>query len=326
MSVNGPLVSILTPVYNGEKYLAECIRSVLAQTYQNWEYTIVNNCSTDKTLEIAQKYANEDKRVKVLSNDRFVGVIENHNIAFGHLSPQSKYCKVVSADDWIYPECIKLMVQLAEKNPSIAIVGAYIINSGGIIFRGLPLERSVFKGSEICRLHLLGDLPILGAPSSILYRSDIVRSKERFYPGSTLCADVTAIYEALQHHDFGFIHQILSFERIHDESLNSEQKRLNAHYLDRIGFLVDFGRVFLTSEEFEKRFDELLDGYYKYLAVAFIHRYPAKYWNYHRSRLQEMGITIDKYRLSGAIINKMTDYLFNQKQTIEKILERINSH
>jgi glycosyltransferase involved in cell wall biosynthesis len=54
MSLNGPLVSILTPVYNGEKYLAECIRSVLAQTYQNWEYTIVNNCSTDKTLEIAK--------------------------------------------------------------------------------------------------------------------------------------------------------------------------------------------------------------------------------------------------------------------------------
>jgi len=51
-----PLVSIVTPVYNGEPYLAECIESVLAQTYPNWEYIIQNNCSTDRTLEIASEY------------------------------------------------------------------------------------------------------------------------------------------------------------------------------------------------------------------------------------------------------------------------------
>ena len=51
-----PLVSVATPVYNGERHLAECIESVLAQTYQNWEYIIVNNCSTDRTREIAESY------------------------------------------------------------------------------------------------------------------------------------------------------------------------------------------------------------------------------------------------------------------------------
>ena len=50
---HGPLVSVLTPVYNGEDYLAECIESILAQTYRNFEYTIVNNCSKDRSLEIA---------------------------------------------------------------------------------------------------------------------------------------------------------------------------------------------------------------------------------------------------------------------------------
>ena len=60
-----PLISVVTPVYNTEKYLAECIASVLGQTYQNWEYVIVNNCSTDKSLEIAQRYVQEIPRIRV---------------------------------------------------------------------------------------------------------------------------------------------------------------------------------------------------------------------------------------------------------------------
>ena len=55
-----PLVSVLTPVYNGEDFLEECIESVLSQTYQNWEYLIVNNCSKDRTLEIALKYREKE--------------------------------------------------------------------------------------------------------------------------------------------------------------------------------------------------------------------------------------------------------------------------
>ena len=55
-----PLVSIVTPVYNGEAYLEECIESVLAQTYTHWEYIIVNNCSTDNTLDIARRYESKD--------------------------------------------------------------------------------------------------------------------------------------------------------------------------------------------------------------------------------------------------------------------------
>ena len=62
-----PLVSILTPVYNGERYLRDCIDSVLAQDYQNWEYHIVNNCSTDGTLQLAESYAAKEPRIRVLT-------------------------------------------------------------------------------------------------------------------------------------------------------------------------------------------------------------------------------------------------------------------
>jgi len=63
MSIDGqPLVTVLTPLYNGEKYLAECIESVLNQTYLHWNYVIVNNCSTDGSLAIAASYAAKDRR------------------------------------------------------------------------------------------------------------------------------------------------------------------------------------------------------------------------------------------------------------------------
>ena len=90
ISENCPLVTVLTPVYNGEAYFAECIESVLSQTYQNFEYIIVNNCSTDRSLEIAKTYAARDSRVRIHTNEKFVDVIANHNTAFRLMSPRGQ--------------------------------------------------------------------------------------------------------------------------------------------------------------------------------------------------------------------------------------------
>ena len=92
-----PRVSVVTPVYNGERHLANCIDSVLAQTYPNFEYIIVNNCSTDGTLEIAQAYAARDSRVTVVSNPELLHVVDSHNRAFEVAPPQNKYIKIVGA-------------------------------------------------------------------------------------------------------------------------------------------------------------------------------------------------------------------------------------
>ena len=76
------LVSIVLPTYNGEKYLADSIESVISQTYKNWELIIINDCSTDKTLEIAQSYAAKDNRIKVYSNDENLKVPKSLNRGF----------------------------------------------------------------------------------------------------------------------------------------------------------------------------------------------------------------------------------------------------
>jgi glycosyltransferase involved in cell wall biosynthesis len=146
-----PLVSVLTPVYNGADYLSECIESVLGQTYGHFEYIIVNNCSSDGTLDIAMSYARRDPRVRVHSNDTFVEVIENHNRAFGLVSSASEYCKVVSADDFLFPECLERMVGLAEGNRSVGIVGSYQLSGKIVRWQGFEYPKPVFPGREICR-------------------------------------------------------------------------------------------------------------------------------------------------------------------------------
>ena len=74
-----PFVSIVTPVHNEAEYLSQCIESILAQTYQNWDYTIVDNCSSDGSLEIANRYAAKDPRIRVVKNPELLRAIPNHN-------------------------------------------------------------------------------------------------------------------------------------------------------------------------------------------------------------------------------------------------------
>ena len=68
-TLTGPLVSVVTPVYNGAEFLVEFIESVLRQTYEDWEYVIVDNRSTDRTLEIAQSFEARDPRIRVVAAD-----------------------------------------------------------------------------------------------------------------------------------------------------------------------------------------------------------------------------------------------------------------
>src|SRR5918912_579836 len=176
-----PLVSVVTPVYNGEKYLVECVESVLTQTYHNWEYIIVNNCSTDRSLDIAEKYASCDARIRIHNNHKFLSVIQNHNVAFRQISPKSHYCKIVHADEWLFPECIRLMVEVARANTSVGIVGSYSLYDSRVECDRLPYPSTVLSGRELCRSTLLGDLYLFLSPTCLLIRSDLIRNREPFY-------------------------------------------------------------------------------------------------------------------------------------------------
>jgi glycosyltransferase involved in cell wall biosynthesis len=321
-----PLVSIVTPVYNGEQYLVECIESVLKQTYENWEYLIVNNCSTDSTLGIAKGYAERDDRIRVYDYSMFVDVIESYNRALRLVSQRSKYCKVISADDWLFPECVARMVDLAEVNPSVGIVGAYTLRGDGtnwrVRFDGLPYRSTVVPGREACRWHLLGGHYFLGNPTSVLYRADLVMRTKCFYPNSREHADVSVFYDCFRTTDLGFIHQVLTYERVHENALGTEAKRLSTYKGSHLLDIRRYGPIYLTEEELKNRLIEVLNDYYTLLAMAVVNIRGVKFWNYHKAILEEFGAPLYGKRLAKALCMKLADLMFNPKQTFEKILRR----
>jgi len=107
-----PLVSIITPTYNHEKYLADCIDSVMKQSYTDWEMIIINDGSTDRTAEIAAAYQDIDSRIKVVNQEN-IGIFrlsETYNKALG--MADGNYIAILEGDDCWAPQ--KLEMQVAE--------------------------------------------------------------------------------------------------------------------------------------------------------------------------------------------------------------------
>jgi len=320
---DAPLVSVLTPVYNGEKYLSQCIDSVLAQTYSNWEYIIVDNCSDDRSLEIAQGYAKNDPRIRIHKNKEYVRVIPNHNIAFKQISPASKYCKIAHADDWLFPDCVRQMVNLAEANPSVAIVGAYGLRETRIAWDGLPYPSTLVTGREICRRTLLSDLDVFGTGNSILIRSDAIRGRQQFYNESNLHADKESCFEVLQNYDFGFVHQVLTFRRLHIEAVTADARRLNTYPLGNLVILTKYGRKYLNDGEYEKCLRQHLIHYYAFLGQSMLHRQDKQFWKYHKNGLRALGYSPNRAKLLGALFLEAMSVLLNPRKTLERIARRI---
>jgi glycosyltransferase involved in cell wall biosynthesis len=295
--LDGALVSVVVPAYNEERYIRECVDSVLAQTYPNWHLVIVDNASMDRTLEISRNYADKDKRISVVRNETAVPVIENYNIAFNQVSPRAKYCKVVGADDWLYPECLEQMVRLAEANPSVALVGAYSIRGTGVSPQEFPFPRNIVSGREVCRTYLSRGPHLLGAPTPLMFRADLIRSSGRFFQGLSLHADAEACLRVLQHHDYGFVHQILTFTRVRETSLTSDSDLLNVYIPNVLEFLHNFGSTCFSAQELKQRIRDQLAHYYNYLGRQVLRRRDRKFWAFHKGRLAELGYRISMIRV-----------------------------
>jgi len=314
-----PLVSIVTPVYNGAEYFEECIESILAQTYQNWTYTVVDNCSTDGSAAIAQRYAARDPRIRVVQNQSFLSVIPNHNAALRQISPDAKYCKVVFADDWIFPECLEKMVAVAERHPTAGFVSAYCLGGRDVTCTGLPYSTTLIAGRELGRRTFLNRLYLFGSANCLLYRADLVRTRQPFYNESNIHADTEACFGLLRVSDCTFVHQVLTFTRTREGSVTAMSQDLRTYLGGMLHVLINYGPHFLTPDEYQALLRQHLSEYYRFLASSVLRGADRKTWDYHQKQLSDAGVGFSRLRLAQAVVANLGRAVLNPGETIEKL-------
>lgn len=118
--------SIIIPVYNTEKYLKECLESILSQSYANFEIICVNDCSNDNSLSILKEYAKLDGRIKIINNETQRGAGVSRNIAINR--SVGEYIAFVDSDDYIDKDLLFLCNEKIKKDTEVVIFGAKTLN------------------------------------------------------------------------------------------------------------------------------------------------------------------------------------------------------
>jgi glycosyltransferase involved in cell wall biosynthesis len=129
--MQNPKVSVLMSVYNGAKYLREAIESILSQTFTDFEFLIVNDCSNDNSPSILKEYANKDSRIRVITNEFNLGLTRNLNKMVREA--RGEYLARFDCDDISAPSRFEKQVQLLDAQLSVGMVSlwAYVIDGNG---------------------------------------------------------------------------------------------------------------------------------------------------------------------------------------------------
>ncbi|MCF6324137.1 MAG: glycosyltransferase [Gammaproteobacteria bacterium] len=129
-------------VFNGEDTIANSIDSILAQTFDDWELIIIDDCSTDSSALIIREYENSDRRIKMLVNQVNMGLAAGLNR--GIKASSGTYIARIDADDLSFPDRLKKQVLFLDKNPDISVLGtgAQFINEGGHVIKEVLMPKT----------------------------------------------------------------------------------------------------------------------------------------------------------------------------------------
>jgi glycosyltransferase involved in cell wall biosynthesis len=324
MSASEPHVSVVMPVYDGEQFIADAIKSVQAQTFQNIDIAVVNNCSKDRTREIVARLAESDSRIRIHDNEVFLNVIDNHSKAFSLVSPHAKYVKCLDADDWLFATCIEELVRVAEAHPTVGMVTSYVLAGTRVAFDGLPYPSTFTPGRELCRMRLLHGVKVFGGSSASLIRADVARKNQPFYNPLNYHGDNDAYLTLLRDHDFGYVHQVLSYNRRDEASRTTAYiGRVHGYEVADLQEITTHGRAYLTDEEFKRRLREAASAYHRFLGASILRLPSREFWHYHFVHVKRLGIRISYTRVGLYSLARIVDVLLNPKRTIEGALRRL---
>lgn len=227
------MVSIIVPVYNREDYLCECVDSVLAQTFSDWELVIVDDGSTDSSGEIADRYAASDSRIKVChTQNGGLSCARNKGIDIS----AGEYISFLDADDALHPQALQIMTEVLEHS-SADIFTAGMHRGYHPAFRQIGIYDTVYMSpAEAIESSLYQDGKLLHSAWGKIYKRKIF-THQRFTPG-IFYEDLDFFYRACDECELIAVSSChLYFYRDTPDSITNvwKDKRLDVLYaVDRI--------------------------------------------------------------------------------------------
>ena len=213
--MNKPLVSVIMPVFNGEKYLRDAIESILLQTYSKFELVIINDASTDSSLEIMRTY--DDPRIRILDNPVNMGLAGVRNR--GLKEARGEYVAFLDCDDISMPARLEKQVCHFEANPEVGLCGTWTRTFGDTVAH----EWRYPTHPEFLRCRMIFDNPF--ATSSVMLRREVLFPMQIYFNIHFPPAEDYEFWERLSKHcRVVNLPEVLNLYRIHGSQTSSSKK------------------------------------------------------------------------------------------------------
>lgn len=177
-----PKITVLMTVFNGKKYLKECMDSVLSQAFKDFEFLIVDDCSTDDSKELIKSY--KDDRIRLIENKENLGQVKSLNIGIEHA--MGEYIARMDQDDVMIKNRLKRQLDFLNKNKNISVVGAWgeLIDENGVVFKKYicPIKNEEMIGRVLCGWNSLMHM-------SVIFKKDAVISVGKYNESFSFAED-----------------------------------------------------------------------------------------------------------------------------------------
>lgn len=223
MNILFPEISVLLPVYNAERFLAKAIDSILVQTFENWELIIVDDASTDSSLQLIEKY--NDPRIVLLVNNKNRGISSSLNRAVAQA--RGRYLARMDADDISRPERLANQYEFLEKHPDIAVCGCWV--------RCFGMSKQVWcypQSDAVAKSWLIFEPPF--AHSAVMFRHEIFSETCRYNEEFTHAQDYEIWSRLAKDHKFSNLQEVLLEYRIHEDQTGRKQSKWQQQFADRV--------------------------------------------------------------------------------------------
>lgn len=276
-----PTVSIVLPCYNGAGFLAQSIDSVVEQTYTDWELILVNDCSKDNSLEIMQRYADEDSRIRIINNE--------HNLKLpgalnrGFQEAKGKYLTWTSHDNHMGPTMLEEFVNYLDAHPDKGLVTA--------CYAAFSLK----TGEQLYEVHHPDPqlhLPLYNCVCyAFMYRREVLQTVGDYDTTLFLVEDYDYWVRIWQKYPIGKIYKVLYYTGVGDETLTLSRKKEIAEKLleMRLRYFDDFDRALNGHPNLQRRlYNSIADNMHSWPRIRFTFKrglkYSSFYWLYYRPK------------------------------------------